>query len=320
MSNKIKVWLIVGATLVFVGGVIFGGAMMGFKWDFSKLSTVKYQTNECEITESFKDISVVTDTADIEFLPSENSGVKVVCYQKETETHSVTVNDGTLTIELANNKKWYQYIGISFETPKITVYLPEGEYGALSIKGHTGDTRISQDFKFKSIDIEQTTGHIDNCADAIENIKIKTNTGDVNLQNHSAFSLDIFVSTGKVSVSNVNCEEDVKIIVSTGKTFASGINCKSFISSGGTGDISLKDVVSSDKFSIHRSTGDVKLEDSDAATIFIKTSTGRVSGTLLTDKVFITESDTGKINVPKTTSGGKCEIITNTGDIKISVS
>ena len=61
-------------------------------------------------------------------------------------------------------------------------------------------------------------------------------------------------------------------------------------------------------------------DSSDAAEIFVKTSTGDVSGSLLTEKVFITDTSTGKVSVPKTTTGGKCELITSTGDIKIEIS
>lgn len=33
----------------------------------------------------------------------------------------------------------------------------------------------------------------------------------------------------------------------------------------------------------------------------------------------ITETNTGSIHVPKTVTGGKCEIITSTGDIQIAI-
>ena len=72
-------------------------------------------------------------------------------------------------------------------------------------------------------------------------------------------------------------------------------------------------------FSIERSTGDVRFTDCDAAEICVKTDTGDVTGSLLSDKVFITNTDTGSVNVPETISGGKCEIITDTGDIKITI-
>lgn len=60
-------------------------------------------------------------------------------------------------------------------------------------------------------------------------------------------------------------------------------------------------------------------DGSDAAEIYVRTSTGSVKGTLLSEKVFITETSTGSVSVPKTVTGGKCEIRTSTGDIQIEI-
>ena len=78
-------------------------------------------------------------------------------------------------------------------------------------------------------------------------------------------------------------------------------------------------VIAENKFSIERSTGNVKFDGSDAAEIFVKTDTGDVTGSLLTDKVFIAQTDTGDVDVPKTVTGGRCEIMSDTGNIKIKI-
>ena len=83
--------------------------------------------------------------------------------------------------------------------------------------------------------------------------------------------------------------------------------------------MTLKNVSASGRICIESDTGNVKFDGSDAAEISVKTSTGNVSGTLLSEKVFITETATGRINVPATTSGGKCEIKTATGNISIEI-
>ena len=83
--------------------------------------------------------------------------------------------------------------------------------------------------------------------------------------------------------------------------------------------ISLKNVIATEKISIESDVGDIKFEGSDAAEIYFKTSTGDVAGTLLSEKIFITDTSTGRISVPKTTTGGKCEIKTSTGDIEIAI-
>ena len=79
----------------------------------------------------------------------------------------------------------------------------------------------------------------------------------------------------------------------------------------------MNNVIAAEKFSVERSTGYVKLNGCDAAELYVKTNTGDVIGSLLTDKVFITDTDTGSVDVPKTAVGGKCEIKTDTGNIKI---
>ena len=57
----------------------------------------------------------------------------------------------------------------------------------------------------------------------------------------------------------------------------------------------------------------------DAAEILVETSTGDVEGTFLSDKIIFAETDTGRVNVPKGIVGGRCEIKTNTGDIKLEI-
>lgn len=319
MSKKTKIWLVIAASLVLVGGIIFGSVMTMLKWDFTKLSTNKYETKNYEINEDFSGISINANTADIKLKPSEDAKCRVLCYEQKNMPYLVYVKDQTLVIEAVDARKWYEYIGINFGTPKITVYLPKSQYTELFIQESTGDIEVPKDFKFDSVDISLSTGDVYFCASASEIIKIKTSTGDICVENISAGSLDLSVSTGKVTASGVSCQGDVTVGVSTGKAKLTDISCKSVISSGSTGDISLNNVIATEKFSIKRSTGDVKIDSSDAGEIFIKTDTGDVVGSLLTEKVFITHTDTGKVNVPKTVSGGRCEISTDTGDIKINI-
>lgn len=317
---KRKKSLVIAALLVLLlGCILFGGVMHMFQWDFSKLSTISYEINEYTINEKYKDITIDTDTADIVFLPAENENTAVVCNEEKNAKHSVAVQDGALTIRLEDERKWFEHIGISFRDPKITVYVPAGEYGALSIKNDTGDVEIPKELTFASVDIAGSTGNVANYASATDTVKIKTSTGDIRVENISAGALELSVSTGRVSVRNVTCQGDVQICVTTGRTGLTDLRCKNLISHGDTGDISLTNVIAEEKCSIERSTGDVHFEGCDAAEITVKTDTGHVKGSLLSEKVFFAQTDTGKIDVPKTTAGGKCEITTDTGNIQIDI-
>lgn len=319
MRKTTIIWLAVAISLVLAGCIIFGCVMTAMKWDFTKLSTVQYVTSEYEINDGYKDISIVTDTADIVLVPSEQGKHLVVCYEEKNAKHSVSVKDGTLVIELADTRKWHERIGFNFGTPKITVSVPQGEYGAFTVRASTGDVEIPREFTFESINISQSTGDVTNHASASEDIKIKTSTGNILTENISAGALDLSVSTGRITVTDLTCEGDVELRVTTGKTDLNNIACKNLTSSGDTGNISLINVIAAEKFFIERTTGDVLFEGCDAAELSVQTDTGHVTGSLLTEKVFIAQTDTGKVDVPKTVTGGKCEIITDTGDVKITI-
>lgn len=319
MKKSTIVWLVIAAALILAGGMTFGCAMTMINWDFAKLSTDKYETREYEITDEFQNISVLADTADVTFLPSDGTECRVVCYEQTNVSHEVAVKDGTLMVELIDTRKWYEHIGFNFQTPKITVYMPEGEYAALTVKTDTGDVSIPREFQFKSMDVSLSTGDVTCKASATEQLKIKTSTGDITLQDVSAGVLDLTVSTGKVKASRITCVGDISIRVSTGEAVLAGVTCQNLTSNGDTGDIDLTSVIASGSFSIVRSTGDVTFDRCDAAEILVTTSTGDVEGTLLSEKIFFIDTDTGHKDVPKTTTGGKCQIITSTGDIEISI-
>lgn len=319
MKTRTKAWLIIASFFIVLGTAMFVGVMSRYDWDFTKLSTVKYEQSIYELNGDFKNISINTNVADIVFEVSENEECSVSCYEAKNLNHAVSIIDGTLKIEVVDMREWYDHIGINFTSPKITVYLPKIEYEALKIDESTGNIEIPKDITFKNIDISTSTGNVRNYASALDDIKIKTDTGNICIEDIYAEKLDLSASTGEIMLSNINCEGDIKISVSTGKTNITNVNCRNIISKGSTGDIMFKSLKAADKISVERSTGDVRIDNCDAGEIFIKTDTGDVTATVRSEKIFVTETDTGKVEVPKTTQGGKCEIITSTGDIKVGI-
>ena len=111
MKKATKIWLIVAASLVLAGCIIFIGVMSALKWDFTKLSTGKYETNIYEINETFNNISITADTSNITFALSDDGKCKVECYEEKDTTHSVSVENNALVIKSKEHKAWYEYIG-----------------------------------------------------------------------------------------------------------------------------------------------------------------------------------------------------------------
>ena len=150
MSKAVKVWLTVATVLVVLGVLIFGVVMTINHWDFSRLGTVKYETNTYEFDETFQDLSIHTDVADLLFVPSDDETCKVVCYERQMMHHNVEVKNGTLYIRAVDANAWYEFIGITLETPKITVYLPQKAYNALVIDGSVGTVELPDAFSFET--------------------------------------------------------------------------------------------------------------------------------------------------------------------------
>ncbi len=319
MKKTTKIWIITAISLIIIGCMIFGGVMTVLKWDFKKLSTAKFEKNSYTFENEIKNISLITDTADVTFIASANGKATVECYEESNAPHSVSLEDGKLRVELKDDRKWFEHVGINIGTPKITVTLPEGEYGTLSIESSTGDTEIPDSFFFESVDIKASTGNVSLFAGAEKDINIKLSTGHIDIKNISAENLDLTVSTGHINVENIDISKDINVKVSTGKAKLTNVSCKALISTGNTGDITLSGVIADENLSIERSTGDITFERCDSHDITVITDTGDVFGTLLSDKIFITKTATGDVNVPASEAGGKCEITTDTGDIEIKI-
>ncbi len=314
-----KIILIAAAALVALGAIIFCIVMTKLGWDFKKLSTDKYVTNTHSITETFHNISIDTNTADIVFIPTDETETKVVCYEEEKSIHAVSVAEDTLVIKLINSRKWYDHIGIHIGTPTITVYLPQDAYTSLLIDTSTGDIEIPGDFTFQNIDISGSTCDVNCAASVSEKIKVHVTTGDINLLNASAGTLDLSATTGDIALSSVSCNRDISAKVTTGDCYLIDVSCVNLQVTGTTGDIDLKNVISSGEFQLKVGSGHISFDRCDAATITAKTTTGDITGTLLSEKIIFAEATTGDINVPQSTTGGKCNVNTTTGDIKIQI-
>ena len=318
MSKTKTTILIIAIILLIVGVIVCFCAATAMGFDFKKLATSKYITNEHKISDDFTKISVETNTADVIFALSEDGEGKVVCYEKEDLVHTVEVKNGTLVIKVKDERKWYQFININTASMSVTVHLPKERLDLIKAETDTGKIELHKGLYFDKAELDTDTGDITVLADIkaldaatdtgrikinsvnIHNADIETNTGNVTMDEVKLSSLSISVDTGKVRLDNVNADVNIRI-------------------ESDTGDIDLKNVIAADTMLIESDTGDVSLNLCDSADISIKTSTGDVSGTLLTPKMFSHKTSTGDVDLPPSRPGGECRIITSTGDMEIRI-
>ncbi len=319
MNKKMKNSFLVAGGLCVAGLVLFLICLFGVGFDFRKMSNVTYETNTHEISDTFTDIKVDVSTADVRFMPSDTDFCKVVCKETNQLKHSVKVENGTLVIDAVDQREWFDFIGFVFESPEVTVYLPETEYVRLDMKGNTGDVKVPEQFRFSRAKVEVDTGDIFWSAPVTTTLELKTDTGNVNVNNIAAEALTVKTSTGDMTITTVTVNGAISAKSSTGNIKITEAQCKTLHVDSNTGDVKLKNTEASERGEITTDTGDVILDGFDAAYIVIETDTGDVEGTVLSAKTFFADSDTGDVSVPRMVADEICEVTTDTGDIEIKI-
>jgi len=322
MKKATIVLLIIAAALIAAGVVLCIVGMVlsagGFSWGDAMISFGKRDmvTKEYEMSGKLSGIDVTLTTSDVEILPATDGVTKVLCREDQKEPHEVLVEDGVLKIG-AEAKPWYQRIHLFSwgGERKVTIYLAETEMKALSVTTDTGDVFASGELSFENATLKTDTGEIEIASSVAGALNIKVSTGDVSVLSKTLGSLDVTATTGDVSLSGVSSDE-IKIQTTTGEIEAHSVSCRTFSATSSTGEHEYERLIVGETLTLEASTGDISLDGCDAAEVRIVTDTGDVEGRFLTAKVFYTSSDTGRVRVPKATSGGLCEITTDTGNIE----
>ena len=317
MTRSSIILLIVAASLIVVGLIIMAIGIGFVDFDVRKLSSSQYVTNTYVIDKDFSDICIEKTSADVRFVLSDKGQSKVVCYETDRVYHSVTVEDGVLRVSENDTREWYHHIGFFWDKAQLTVYVTEADLGELLAKTDVGDITLPCGLSFEKVDVTATTGDVEIRSEVKGEVAVRTSTGDVTLEGIQPESIKVHTTTGYVEISSVHTAESVDIEVDTGDVELDGVTCKSINCKSDTGKIECEDVKATDTAVLSSDTGDVILERFDASSIQIKTSTGDVLGTLLSGKTFLTQTDTGEVDVPHNTEGGICSVTTVTGDIRL---
>ncbi len=268
---------------------------------------------------NFSDIEIKSDISDVRFYKSNERSGKVVWSGPKNLKLTVDTKHGTLKITEKHKWMWFLHLGISLKPSEMLVYLPESSYKDLNIRTDTGSVEVPSDFSFKDAEIETDTGAVNFQAKVSKKLDIHTDTGSISAARVSPAEFLAKSDTGSINLSSIKAGNDMKAETDTGRITLTDVRCEDLDVKSDTGAISLTDVIASDEMEIDSDTGSVSLDRCDAASIKIKTDTGAIRGSLLSDKVFTAKSGTGHVSVPDTTSGGPCELKSDTGSIEISV-
>lgn len=216
-------------------------------------------TNTYDISEHFDRVSIHTDTADIKLRPSGGGDCKVVVTEHRDVKHSVSVESGALTVDVADSRTWLQRVSLFSSKQEITVYLPDRVYSSLVIEDSTGDISAEK-LSFGMVSISVTTGDIAASGLNCESFSASGSTGNVSLNGVIAEGvLTVDTSTGNVTLDMCDAAE-LFISTSTGNVSGTLLTDKIFDANTGTGRVRLPGTDSGGICRITTSTGNITMD------------------------------------------------------------
>ncbi|MBQ8947298.1 MAG: DUF4097 family beta strand repeat protein [Lachnospiraceae bacterium] len=239
-----------------------------------------------EINEDFSDVEILEISNDIQMIPTDDKKARVEYTDHEDIglIHNVEVRGGTLVVELKDDSKWYDHVGINFhgfgkeyDDKPLNVYLPAGDYGTVEITAVSSDITVDP-IKADTLNITVTSGEIklDECT--VGNAKINSISGDMDLSKVTASDIRLNATSGKLNLDGLTASY-----------------------------VKLSTV-----------SGDMSLRDFDSKSTDINTTSGDVSGNLIGEYNISANTTSGDVNVPSSSStGNPMNINTTSGDIDL---
>lgn len=319
MKKGTIIALIVAAVLIVSGAAITAAGLFVSGSNGENWNAATQVENRHVFSEEINGILIKTEDCDVTFVKvPEGDHSQVLCRERERVYHSVKVEDGVLKVELVDNRKWYDHIGIFSEEMEMTVRLPEAQYESLRVETATGDITVPQALSFAQAQCVSATGEVEFSAPVTESLIANTDTGDIEIRGSATAMLTLESDTGDISVKEIKSDGELHIMTDTGSIELENIQCRILNLRNATGDIELERVFAADHLQAYNDTGDVTIKDSDAGTVNIETATGDVTGNFLSSKNYSNVfSESGRVGVPDANGGGECRIKTDTGNILI---
>ena len=260
--------------------------------------------------------------------------MKVTVYLPETACENLYYDSSTGSLDVASD---YTFTSIKAEASTGSINLNNQVSGDIEARASTGSVSI-KNATAANLKVKVSTGSLTvKDTEVVGDARVEASTGSVNVENLKCANFNAKTSTGSFRGTNIEATGDAYIEGSTGSTNAKSIKCQNLTvkhSMGGatledvqcedltvkasTGAAKLTNVIANNRMDIRTTTGDVIFRDSDAASLKIETDTGDVKGNFLSPKIVYFDSDTGHAKFPKDTSGGVCDIKTDTGNADLT--
>lgn len=268
MSKSLRITFIIILSLLAAGLTALFVMLIKNDSSFFIFNFFSKESKELIIDEKYENvyenIEISSEDGNIYIEHSDTNDIKVVIYGKKDNSYVKTDNN---TLYIKGDTEKCSFFCFNHEYARIEVYLPQEYDKKLLIDGKTGDVKIKE-FNLLTSEITTTTGDIE--IEELNSLKVKTKTGDINIRKID--NADIKVTTGDIDIDEIN---KVEIDSTTGDINIKKINNYVQISVT-TGDVSINDMELTENSSIRSTTGDVYINSSNEFYINASSSTGDI--------------------------------------------
>ena len=332
--------------LIVAGGLMVAGAGIGAAAVASSAFNIENMTKEedhmektFDIADSFKDIKIDVDSANVTVLHSTDGKAKVETSVPKGYEVSVNTESDALKVIGRDERKWNMMI-FSFAPTEIKVYLPGDEYADLKLENHSGNVQVEGGFTFDAADVSATSGNVRFSSDVNGNLSLASHSGRVECENVVAKDTRIEATSGNIKITNLEAAnlvvkntsgsihinglkaDGAKVEGNSGNTHITGAQIAGDINvsrtSGGT---DLEDVIAGGELNATTSSGNIHLTGCDAASLALEASSGNINAELLTNKEINATSKSGTVSLPEDggEKNGTLTVKASSGNIKIRV-
>lgn len=298
MKRRFSTLLLSALAVVAVGGLTLlrtGLTAEAARQDWTPLVTKNYP-----VTGTFTDISITGYYEDIYLRPSRDGTVSVTTRDAESVTHTVSVANGVLSISRPEPDSTGDRLFFHDSDPELILYLPAGDYGALSVSTMSGDVQTASRLAFSAANFTTISGDVELYSSVSGNIVCNTTSGDIELRCPTAGAVQVVTTSGDVELND---------------SYVQSLSVEST-----SGDVDLERSTAAGAVEISTVSGEISLERSDAASLTLSTTSGEIEGSLLSAKNFSVTSTHGRVQVPDSDpTAGACTISTTTGNVWITI-
>ncbi len=307
--------LVAAGLIIMVLALVFSGGIDKL------LNAPEYKETAYDITENFDGIYIDTTSENIIILPSDEDQVKVITHETDKIKFAVEITNNTLNIIKNDTRSFFEKIEFNTNSNDITVYLPKKQYDTLEILCISGDVHIAE-FSFSSLNIKQLSGDTELSALTVSgNITLSNTSGDIHISSCSANAINSKNVSGETQIYEFDCNQDMMLTSTSGDIILNNCSADGNISIKNTsGDISLTESAGKCNADMNVISGDIALNKFDASSLEMKTTSGDIKGSILSDKIFSASSNSGDIKIPPSVKdSGTCKCSSISGDIIIEI-